>query len=58
MAALNNKLYAVAGEGTGSIEFFDADNLAAGWQMYSQASFPVARAKSSCVTIRTGMDFC
>ncbi len=55
MATLNNKLYAIGG--STSIEFFDANNPAAGWQLYGQASFAVKRDRNSCVTIRTGMDF-
>ncbi len=53
MATLNEKLYAIGGDGTTSIEFLDANNPAAGWQLYSQASFPVERRASSCLTIRT-----
>ncbi len=50
MATLNNKLYAISGHTT-SIEFFDASNPAAGWQLYSQASLAAQRPASSCVTI-------
>ncbi len=58
MATLNGKLYAIGGEGgRTSIEFFDGNNPAAGWQNYSQAAFSVARIRSSCVTIRTGTNF-
>ncbi len=57
MATLNEKLYAVSGSGTTSIEFFDANNPSAGWQLYSQTSFAVERKASSCVAIRTGMCF-
>ncbi len=57
MAAIYDKLYAVSGDNTTSIEFFDANNPAAGWQMYSQAAFVVARPGISCVAIRTGTHF-
>ncbi len=53
MATLNDKLYAIGGGGTKSIEFFDANNREAGWQLYSQASFPVERIGISCVTVGT-----
>ncbi len=39
----NDKLYAISGTGTRSIEFFDANNPGAGWQLYSQASFNSSR---------------
>ncbi len=39
MATLNNKLYTF-GNAT-FVEFFDANNPVAGWQIYSQASFAV-----------------
>ncbi len=57
MATLNEKLYAISGKDTMSIEFFDANNPAAGWQLYSQASFAVERKASSCAAIPTGMCF-
>ncbi len=53
MATLNDKLYAISGYRRTTIEFFDASNPSAGWQLYSQASFAVERAGSSCVAIQT-----
>ncbi len=57
MATLNDKLYAISGFDTTSIEFFDANNPVVGWQLYSQASFAVEREASSCAAIRTGTRF-
>ncbi len=59
MATLNDKLYAIGGNGTNSIEFLDANKESAGWQNYSQASFAVQRYFSaiSCAAIRTGTYF-
>ncbi len=53
MPALNDKLYAIGGFGTKSIEFFDANNHSAGWQFYRQGSFNVERSAASCVTVGT-----
>ncbi len=53
MATLNDKLYAIGGDQTTSIEFFDSNNPSAGWQVYSQAPLAVERSYTSCVAITT-----
>ncbi len=57
MATLNEKLYAISGGGSPAIDYFDANNPAAGWKRYSQAAFPVPKGGISCTAIRTGMNF-